>query len=84
MPTTASPMKSHGRTVEETHPDVVILAAVTPDRFQESISDLITLTRTASLRLAGAGATTSLADTVGATLLAGDPITEAQRLTPQE
>ena len=78
-----TPLADLGRTVEETRPDVVILAAVGPARFQESISDLITLARTASLRLAGAGATTSLADTVGATVLAGDPITEAQRLTPQ-
>jgi MerR family transcriptional regulator, light-induced transcriptional regulator len=78
-----TPLADLGRTIDETHPDIVILAAVTPERFQESISELITLARTASLRLAGAGATTSLADTVGATVLAGDPITEAQRLTPQ-
>jgi hypothetical protein len=58
------------------------LAAVTPERYQESIPDLIALARTAPLRLAGSGATTSIADTVGATILAGDPITEAQRLTP--
>ena len=78
-----TPLADLGRTVEETRPDAVILAAVAPERFQESISDLITLAPTASIRLAGAGATTSLADTVGATVLAGDPITEAQRLTPQ-
>ena len=77
-----TPLTDLGRTVEEKRPDVVILAAVTPERFQESIPDLITLARTAPLRLAGAGATTSVADTVGATILAGDPITEAQRLTP--
>ena len=69
-------------TVAEKRADVVILAAVTPERFQESIPDLVALARTAPLRLAGAGATTSIADTVGATILAGDPITEAQRLTP--
>ena len=47
----------------------MILAAATPERFQESLPDLITLARTAPLRLAGAGAgaTTSVADTVGAT-----------------
>jgi methanogenic corrinoid protein MtbC1 len=77
-----TPLPDLGRTVEEKRPDVVILAAVTPERFQERIPDLITLARTAPLRLAGAGATTDVADTVGATILAGDPITEAQRLTP--
>jgi MerR family transcriptional regulator, light-induced transcriptional regulator len=79
-----TPLADLVHTVTEKRPDVVILAAVTPERFQESIPDLITLARTAPLRLAGAGATTSIADTVGATILAGDPITEAQRLTPQE
>ena len=77
-----TPLADLVHTVAEKRPDVVILAAVTPERFQESIPDLITLARTAPLRLAGAGATTSIADTVGATILAGDPITEAQRLTP--
>ena len=77
-----TPLADLVHTVAEKRPDVVILAAVTPERFQESLPDLITLARTAPLRLAGAGATTSIADTVGATILAGDPITEAQRLTP--
>ena len=77
-----TPLADLVHTVAEKRPDVVILAAVTPERFQESIPDLIALARTAPLRLAGAGATTSIADTVGATILAGDPITEAQRLTP--
>jgi methanogenic corrinoid protein MtbC1 len=77
-----TPLADLVQTVTEKRPDVVILAAVTPERFQESIPDLITLARTAPLRLAGAGATTSIADTVGATILAGDPITEAQRITP--
>lgn len=61
---------------------VVVLAAVDVDRFQHSIPDLAALTRRAPLRLAGAGATAAIADAVGATVLAGDPVTEAQRLTP--
>jgi MerR family transcriptional regulator, light-induced transcriptional regulator len=76
-----TPLADLARTVEEKRPDVVILAAVAPQRFQESIPDLITLARIAPLRLAGAGATAGVADTVGATALTGDPITEAQRLT---
>jgi DNA-binding transcriptional MerR regulator len=77
-----TPLADLGRAVEEKRPDVVILAAVTPERFQERIPDLVTLARTAPLRLAGAGATTEVADAVGAVVLTGDPITEAQRLTP--
>ena len=77
-----TPLADLVHTVAEKRRDVVILAAVTPERFREAIPDLITLARTAPLRLAGSGATTSIADTVGATILAGDPITEAQRLTP--
>jgi DNA-binding transcriptional MerR regulator len=77
-----TPLADLGRTVEEQRPEIVILAAVDVDRFQHSIPDLAALTRHASLGLAGAGATAALADAVGATVLTGDPVTEAQRLTP--
>ena len=76
-----TPLADLAHTVEDKHPDVVILAAHAAEPFQQSLPDLITLARTAPLRLAGAGATTRLADTVGATILTGDPITAAQRLT---
>ncbi|TQM44537.1 B12 binding protein [Pseudonocardia cypriaca] len=77
-----TPLADLGRTVEEKRPEIVVLAAVDADRFQHSVPDLAALTRHASLRLAGAGATTAVADAVGATVLAEDPVTEAQRLTP--
>jgi MerR family transcriptional regulator, light-induced transcriptional regulator len=77
-----TPLADLGRTVEERRPETVVLAAVTIERFQQSIPDLATLARSAPLRLAGAGATATVADAVGATVLAGDPVTEAQRLTP--
>ena len=77
-----TPLADLGRTVEEKGPEVVVLAAVDVDRFLHSIPDLAALTRRAPLRLAGAGATAAIADAVGATVLAGDPVTEAQRLTP--
>jgi hypothetical protein len=60
----------------------VVLAAVDVERFEQSIPDLVTLARTTPLRLAGAGATAAVAGAVGATALVGDPVTEAQRLTP--
>jgi DNA-binding transcriptional MerR regulator len=77
-----TPLADLGRTVEETRPETVVLAAVDVDRFQHSIPDLAALTRRTSLRLAGAGATAAVADAVGATVLAEDPVTEARRLTP--
>jgi DNA-binding transcriptional MerR regulator len=77
-----TPLVDLGRTVEEKRPEIVVLAAVDVDRFQHSVPDLAALTRHASLRLAGAGATVAVADAVGATVLAEDPVTEAQRLTP--
>jgi DNA-binding transcriptional MerR regulator len=77
-----TPLADLGRTVEEKRPETVVLAAVDVDRFRHSIPDLAALTRRTSLRLAGAGATAAVADAVGATVLAEDPVTEAQRLTP--
>jgi DNA-binding transcriptional MerR regulator len=77
-----TPLADLGRTVDEKRPDVVVLAAVDVERFEQSIPDLVTLARTTPLRLAGAGATAAVAGAVGATALVGDPVTEAQRLTP--
>jgi DNA-binding transcriptional MerR regulator len=77
-----TPLADLGRTVEETRPETVVLAAVDVDRFQHAIPDLAALTRRTSLRLAGAGATAAVAGAVGATVLADDPVTEARRLTP--
>jgi DNA-binding transcriptional MerR regulator len=79
-----TPLADLARTVEEKRPDVVILAAIAADRFQPILPDLTTLARVAPLRLAGAGATTGIADTVGATVLIDDPVTAAQRLRPSD
>ena len=77
-----TPLADLDRTVKEKRPEAVVLAAVDVERFQQSIPDLVTLARSAPLRLAGAGATATVAEAVGATALAGDPVTEAQQLTP--
>ncbi|OLS97513.1 hypothetical protein BJF90_10370 [Pseudonocardia sp. CNS-004] len=60
----------------------MVLAAVDAQRFRQAMPDLGTLSRAVPLRLAGAGATREVADAIGATILAGDPVTEAQRLVP--
>jgi DNA-binding transcriptional MerR regulator len=76
-----TPLADLGRTVEETRPEIVVLAAVDVDRFQHSLPDLTALARRAPLRLAGVGATAAVAAAAGAVVLAEDPVTEAQRLT---
>lgn len=77
-----TPLADLGRTVEEVRPDAVVLAAVDAERFQQAVTDLVPLSRHDLLRLAGAAATPAVADAIGATVLSGDPVTEAQRLAP--
>lgn len=60
------------------HPDLIVLAAVTTDRFAGIVAELTHLADTTQLALAGAGATRRIADEVGARLLTGDPVTAAQ------
>ena len=63
----------------ELHPDLAVLAAVTPDRYDRHAAELARLAATVPLGLAGAGASRAPAATIGARLLAGDPVTEAQQ-----
>jgi len=59
-------------------PDLVVLAATTPERFTDIIPELQRLADLAPLALAGAGATQPTTDRLGARLLTGDPITAAE------
>lgn len=77
-----TPIRELAGTVAETHPDLAVLAAVTPERFDGLTADLTRLARSVALAVAGAGATDALAKAVGARLLAGDPVTEAERMPP--
>jgi DNA-binding transcriptional MerR regulator len=63
--------------VEATHPDIVVLAAVTSQRFEDVAAGLRKLSRRYPLALAGAGAHAAVARRVSARLLAGDPVSEA-------
>ena len=65
-------------------PKVVVLSAVTPDRFEDAAPDLERLARTAPLVLGGRGATAPIAAAANARLLDGDVVTEAKRLSPSE
>jgi MerR family transcriptional regulator, light-induced transcriptional regulator len=60
-------------------PDLVVLAAARPETLEPIRAELTALARRFPLALAGAGATAQFADAAGARLLAGDPVTEAER-----
>jgi DNA-binding transcriptional MerR regulator len=77
----STPIEDLRRVVDETRPDLVVLAAVTRSRFSAIVPELAALATVAPLALAGAGATAELADEVGARLLGADPVTAAQELT---
>ena len=64
--------------VGRSRPDLVVVAATTTDRFDAVRSELAELAKVAPLALAGAGATTFVADGAGARMLTGDPVTAAQ------
>jgi hypothetical protein len=61
--------------------DVVeeILAPRRPQAPEPRRAELADLARRVPLALAGAGATAQIADAAGARLMAGDPVTEAER-----
>ncbi|HZB07363.1 MAG TPA: MerR family transcriptional regulator [Thermoleophilaceae bacterium] len=61
--------------------DVVVLAAVSPDRFAPIAKDLVGLSRRRALVLGGAGATPELAAELDIQCLHGDPVTAAETLS---
>jgi methanogenic corrinoid protein MtbC1 len=77
-----TPIGDLARTAAETRPALAVLAAVTPERFAGLTADLAALAAAVPLALAGAGASAALASSVGARLMSGDPVTEAQSLVP--
>ena len=75
-----TPLADLIHTIEATQPDLVVLAATVPERFESIVDDLATMGRGRPLALAGAGASADLAERAFARFLAGDPVTEAERL----
>jgi len=76
---TSTPVEELERTVEAVRPDLVVLAATLPEALEPLRPKLARLARLAPLALAGAGATPQLASAVGARLLAGNLVTEAEQ-----
>jgi DNA-binding transcriptional MerR regulator len=77
-----TPLEDIARTAADLRPDLVVLAAVTPERFEGLDAHVSRLARIAPLALAGAGATPTMAQANGARLLTGDPVTSAEQMPP--
>jgi MerR family transcriptional regulator, light-induced transcriptional regulator len=75
---TDTPVAELAGAARDIRPDLTVLAAVAPGRYQPHLTELGRLAAAVPLALAGAGATRALALATGARLLAGDPVTEAQ------
>ena len=60
-------------------PDLIVVAATASERLTAISADLAHLAAVAPLALAGAGASPTAADAVGAELLTGDPVTAAEQ-----
>ncbi len=65
---------------DATRPDLVVVVATVPDGLEPARPTLAALARRHALALAGPGATRKLAKALGAELLSGDPVTEAERM----
>ena len=75
-----TPVEELTRVVETARPDLVVLAATSAKAFQAVRAKLAALGRRGPLALGGAGATPRFARSVGAWLMAGDPVTEAEQV----
>jgi DNA-binding transcriptional MerR regulator len=75
-----TPVEELERHVEASRPDLVVLAVTVPATLETLRPELASLARCAPLAFAGAGATPEVAAEVGARLMSGDPVTEAERI----
>ncbi|MGW6277036.1 MerR family transcriptional regulator [Kribbella sp. NPDC055071] len=74
-----SPASDIEQTAALLEPDLVMLSAADPARFEAIRSDLVRLSGQRSVALAGPGASAEFADAVGAEHVAEDPVTAAER-----
>jgi DNA-binding transcriptional MerR regulator len=74
-----TPVEELTRAAEVSRPDLAVLAAARPEVLVPLRPELASLARHTPLALAGAGATPQTATAVGAALMPGDPVTEAER-----
>ena len=74
-----APVGELERAVDGSHPDLAVPASTRAETPEPLRPELAALARRVPLALAGAGATAQTANTVGARLTAGDPVTDAER-----
>jgi DNA-binding transcriptional MerR regulator len=77
-----TPLDQVASTLDTLSPAIVVLAAVTPERFLDSADELRALASRVRVGLAGAGASAGLAQRLGAESLGGGAIEVAEALTP--
>ena len=77
-----TPLDDITAALDELAPAIVVLAAMTPQRFLDSADALTALAAQIRVGLAGAGASAALANRLGAELLAGELVDVAAALTP--
>lgn len=75
-----TPLPDLSDTVEQLRPDLVVLAATTPDRFVAVSAEVGALASSTTVAVAGAGASHEVAHRFGATFLPDDPVTAAARI----
>jgi methanogenic corrinoid protein MtbC1 len=75
-----TPVPQAREVTSDLSPALVVMAATTSARFTAIEPELTRLAALVPLALAGAGATQDLAESIGARLLAGDPVTAAEQL----
>ena len=74
---TDTPAASIAETAERLHPALVVVSSVTPRSFRRDADALAAMAREHRLVIAGAGADESLAQSLGSSLLQGDPVAAA-------
>jgi MerR family transcriptional regulator, light-induced transcriptional regulator len=77
-----TPIGDIAGTLDELSPAIVVLAAVTPQRFLDSADELAALAAQTRVGIGGAGASAALATRLGAESLAGELLEVAAALTP--
>jgi MerR family transcriptional regulator, light-induced transcriptional regulator len=77
---TNTPVSELARVAAASRPDLVVLAATVPQSLEPFREELTSVAGRTPLAVAGAGATAELATAVGARLMSGDPVTEAEQV----
>ena len=77
---TNTPVSELAQVAAAACPDLVVLAATVPQSLEPFPEELTSVARCAPLALAGPGATAEIASAVGARLMPGDPVTEAEQV----